>query len=158
MTVSLGVCQWNGATQPGANFARITLAPLLGSPRSTEIVKQSGALAAGPNFAAAAVATMTLSSDVCAERFDRPNTAAKAVRRTAKRSGDIKSLLKRNRKRGRTGVLAHNLLEYGGKIHACRQRRLSASSSSSVRGQSEPSSRESPRSASNFPPVWHRAQ
>ena len=38
------------------------------------------------------------------------------------------------------------------------QRRFSASSSSSVRGQSLPSRRERPRSASSLPPVWQRAQ
>ena len=37
-------------------------------------------------------------------------------------------------------------------------RRFSASSSSSVRGQSCFNSRDSPRSASSLPPVWHRAQ
>ena len=36
--------------------------------------------------------------------------------------------------------------------------RFSASSSSSVRGQSEPSSRERLRSASTLPPVWHAGQ
>jgi hypothetical protein len=36
------------------------------------------------------------------------------------------------------------------------QRRLSASSSSSVRGQSEPSRRERLRSARTLPPVWQR--
>ena len=38
------------------------------------------------------------------------------------------------------------------------QRRLSASSSSSVRGQSAFSNRDRLRSASSVPPVWHRAQ
>ena len=38
------------------------------------------------------------------------------------------------------------------------QRRFKASSSSSVRGQSEPSSRDKLRSASTLPPVWQRAQ
>jgi len=38
------------------------------------------------------------------------------------------------------------------------QCRLSASSSSRVRGQSFPSSLDSARSASTLPPVWHLAQ
>src|ERR1700689_11928 len=38
------------------------------------------------------------------------------------------------------------------------QRRFSASSSSKVRGQSAPSSRDRARSASTLPPVWHLAQ
>src|SRR5467141_196890 len=38
------------------------------------------------------------------------------------------------------------------------QRRLRASSSSSVRGQSDRNNRDKPRSARTFPPVWHRAQ
>ena len=38
------------------------------------------------------------------------------------------------------------------------QRRLSASNSSSVRGQSAPNRRERLRSASTLPPVWQRAQ
>jgi hypothetical protein len=38
------------------------------------------------------------------------------------------------------------------------QRRFSASNSSSVRGQSDPSNRERLRSASTLPPVWQRAQ
>jgi hypothetical protein len=38
------------------------------------------------------------------------------------------------------------------------QRRFSASSSSSVRGQSAPSSLDRARSASTLPPVWHFAQ
>ena len=38
------------------------------------------------------------------------------------------------------------------------QRFFSASSSSRVRGQSDPSRRERLRSASTFPPVWQRAQ
>lgn len=36
--------------------------------------------------------------------------------------------------------------------------RFRASSSSSVRGQSAPSSRDKLRSAKTFPPVWQRAQ
>ena len=39
-----------------------------------------------------------------------------------------------------------------------RQRRLRASSSSRVRGQSDPSRRDKLRSARIFPPVWQRAQ
>jgi hypothetical protein len=39
-----------------------------------------------------------------------------------------------------------------------RQRRFNASSSSSVRGHSAPSSRDRLRSARTFPPVWQRAQ
>src|SRR5262249_50981018 len=62
MTVSLGVCQWYGATQPGANRASSTLAPWEGLPRTAEMVKQSGAFGAGPNFVAAARATTGLSS------------------------------------------------------------------------------------------------
>jgi hypothetical protein len=38
------------------------------------------------------------------------------------------------------------------------QRFFNASSSSRVRGQSEPSRRERLRSARTFPPVWQRAQ
>ena len=40
----------------------------------------------------------------------------------------------------------------------CTYFRFSASSSSSVRGQSDPSSRDRLRSANTFPPVWHFAQ
>ena len=45
-----------------------------------------------------------------------------------------------------------------GSPRARTHRRFSASSSSSVRGQSCFNNRDSPRSASSFPPVWHRAQ
>jgi hypothetical protein len=43
-------------------------------------------------------------------------------------------------------------------LAAFDQRRFSASSSSSVRGQSFPSNFDKARSASTLPPVWHLAQ
>lgn len=47
--------------------------------------------------------------------------------------------------------------EESSKLHSVRARRVS-SNSSNVRGQSFLRSRDSDRSASNFPPVWHVGQ
>src|SRR5690349_15042047 len=82
MTVSLGVCQWNGATQPGAKRARITDASFVGSPFSTAIVKHFGAVGIAENLACAAGAEIGWSWAATRLIAHEAQTAAKASRRT----------------------------------------------------------------------------
>src|SRR6185312_6398442 len=86
ITVSVGVCQCHGATHPGANLARMTDAPLLGSPFSTATVKHFGAFGTAPNLAVAAEFTTALSPVSSADTRPNPKTkilaATTIVRKT----------------------------------------------------------------------------
>src|SRR5262245_30073065 len=88
----------------------MTDGPLLRSPRSTDIVKHSGALGTASYLALAATLTMGFSSPCCAANRSAPVDAARVARNVQKSLGNIAVLL-RPFGTNPSEYLPHNLLE-----------------------------------------------